>query len=135
MKTPTWNEVEDFCRKDGWELVRSTGHTFYPKVLPDGTVLETHTSFSGDKTMSPGRFAAILRTQLKVSPEAFWETLRSGQPARRPSEPIPQAPPRPPAWVVDALKRQFRMSEEQIAAMSPEEAERYVLERWSEPRS
>jgi predicted RNA binding protein YcfA (HicA-like mRNA interferase family) len=97
VKTPTWNEVEEFCRKDGWELVRSTGHSFYRKVLPDGTVLETHTSFSGDKTMSPGRFAAILRTQLKVSPEAFWETLRSGQPVRRPSESIPVAGRRPSA--------------------------------------
>ena len=85
--------------------------------------------------MSAGRFAAILRTQLKVSPEAFWETLRTGQPASRPGAPIPQPPPRLAAWVVNTLKRQFGLNEEQIAAMSPEEAERYVLERWSEPRS
>ena len=81
MKTPTWREIEEFCRKDGWELTRSTDHVFFRKILSDGSVLETHRSFADDKSMSPGRFIAILRVQLKVSPDDFWETLRTGRPA------------------------------------------------------
>ena len=135
MRTPTWREVEEFCRIDGWELVRSTGHTFYRKVLADGTVLETHASFAGGKTMSPGRFAFLLRTQLKVSQEDFWETLRAGRPAPRPNAPRPAAPAAAPAWVVNALKRRFGKSDDEIAAMGAQEAERYVLDRWSEPRT
>ncbi|MBI2941979.1 MAG: hypothetical protein HYY04_16235 [Chloroflexi bacterium] len=84
--------------------------------------------------MSPGRFAAILRDQLKVSQGDFWETIRSGRPAPRPSVPLPAAPPAHPAWVIRALKHQFGMSENDIARLSVEEARRYVAERWSSPK-
>jgi hypothetical protein len=133
MRTPTWREVEEFCRIDGWRPLRSTNHTFHQKVLPDGTVLETHASFSGDKTMSPGRFALILRTQLKVSQDDFWEALRTGRPVKRPSAPLPAAPPAVTPWVANALKRQFGKTDEEIAAMDPAEAERFVRDRWSSP--
>ena len=36
MRTPTWREIEEFCREDGWEFVRSTGHAFFRKTLADG---------------------------------------------------------------------------------------------------
>jgi hypothetical protein len=36
-------------------------------------------------------------------------------------------------WVVRALTYQFGWSDEEIAALSPEEAERFVRERWSQP--
>jgi len=51
MRTPTWSQVEAFCRKDGWEEIRETDHVFYRRVLENGTVLETHRSFSTKKTM------------------------------------------------------------------------------------
>ena len=131
MRTATWQEIEEFCRKDGWLLIRSTGHSFYRKVLPDGTVLETHVSFAGQKTMSAGRFALVLRTQLKVSQEDFWGVLRTGRPAARPSVPLPPALSGMPAWVAGALKYQFGWSDEEIAAMDPAAAEAYALEQWS----
>jgi len=74
MRTPTWGQVEEFCQADGWDQLRETDHVFFRKVLDDGTVLETHRSFSARKGMSADRFALILRTQLKVSAADFWQT-------------------------------------------------------------
>ena len=75
MRTPTWAQIERFCRIDGWREIRRSDHVFYEKVLPDGIVLRTHRSFSSRKTMSPGRFKAILRYQLRVTEEQFWLAL------------------------------------------------------------
>ena len=77
MRTPTWGQVERFCRIDGWREVRRTGHVHFEKALSDGTVLRTHRSFSSRQTMSPGRFRAILRHQLRVSEEQFWQALET----------------------------------------------------------
>ncbi len=74
MRTPTWGRVEHFCKIDGWRGSQ--------KVLADGTVLQTHRSLSKRKTMSPGRFKAILRYQLKIDEEDFWRTLDTGKPVR-----------------------------------------------------
>ena len=83
MKTPTWAQIERFCAIDGWSEVRRTGHVHFEKVLSDGRVLRTHRSFSSRKTMSPGRFAAILRHQLRVSEAQFWRTLETREPVDR----------------------------------------------------
>ena len=83
MRTPTWAQIERFCRIDDWREVRRTGHVHFEKVLPDGTVLRTHRSFSSRKTMSPGRFVAILRYQLHVSEEQFWRVLETRKPVDR----------------------------------------------------
>ena len=135
MRTPTWREVEEFCQKDGWELIRSSNHIFFRKVLVDGTVLDTHRSFADDKTMSPGRFAAILRTQLMVSQEDFWETLRTGRPVTRPKpqSPIPSRPI--PTWIARVLVDDLGLSVTQIADLGEEEARRIVEEFWSHRRN
>lgn len=77
MRTPTWAEIERFCRIDGWHEVRRSGHVFYEKVLSGGTVLRTHRSFASRKTMSPGRFKAILRYQLDITEDQFWQVLET----------------------------------------------------------
>jgi hypothetical protein len=79
VRTPTWAQVEKFCRLDGWSEVRRTDHAHFEKVLADGAVLRTHRSFASRKTMSPGRFKAILRYQLRVTEEQFWQTLDTGK--------------------------------------------------------
>ena len=83
MRTPTWAQVERFCRIDGWTETRRSGHVFFEKVLRDGTVLRTHGSLASRKRMSPGRFQAILRHQLRVSAEQFWRTLETRKPVDR----------------------------------------------------
>ena len=130
MKTPTWAEVEEFLEADRREEIRDTGHRFYRKTLADGRVLETHRSFSSAKTMSPGRFALILRTQLECSADAFWEAIRSKRPVPRPS-PLPEAPTQHPLWAVRLLRDQLHMSEAEIAAMSIDEVIRRAQEHWT----
>jgi ribosomal protein S30 len=75
VRTPTWGEIERYCRLDGWHERRRSGHVFFEKVLEDGTVLQTHRSLAKGKTMSPGRFKAILRYQLRVDEARFWAVL------------------------------------------------------------
>jgi hypothetical protein len=130
VKTPTWGEIERFCRIDGWREVRRTGHVFFEKVLPDGTVLRTHRSFASKKTMSPGRFSAILRGQLEVSVDDFWSALETGKPVDRPSAP-PEAGPTLPAYPARVLERELHLSQEEMAKLSEEEARRLVEEYWS----
>ena len=83
MRTPTWAQVERLCRIDGWREIRRTGHVHFEKLLADGTLLRTHRSHASRKTMSPGRFKAILRHQLRVSEDEFWRVLDTGEPAER----------------------------------------------------
>ena len=83
MRTPTWAQVERFSRIDGWREVRRSRHVHFEKVLADGTVLRTHPSFSSRKTMSPGRFKAVLRYQLRVTEEQFWRALDTRKPVDR----------------------------------------------------
>lgn len=132
MRTPTWDEVEAFLRFDRWEGVRETDHAFFRKTLSDGRVLQTHRSFSSQKTMSEGRFSAILRTQLECSADDFWETIRSGRPVQRPSAP-PLPEPQYPVWAVRVLQNQQHMTDEEIRALSLEEAVRLAQELWSRP--
>ena len=73
MRTPSWDTLREFLKHDGWREDRTTGHDFFEKTLPDGEILRTHASRSGAKTMSPGRFKAILADQLKLSEAEFWE--------------------------------------------------------------
>jgi len=133
VRTPTWGEVERFCRIDGWREVRRTDHVFFEKVLADGIVLRTHRSFASDKTMSPGRFKAILRTQLQVSEDDFWRALETGEPVARPSVP-PEAEAALPAYRVRVLKDELHLSEDEIGELTPADAERLVHEHWSRPK-
>lgn len=132
-RTPRWDEVERFCQIDGWEPDGSTDHSFWSKTLPSGERLETHASFSGSKTMSQGRFAAILRDQLRVSRRELWEALRTEKPVSRPSTDPPEEPRSLPGWVAYGLLAQgVRLDE--IEALTPEEAERLLRELWAKPR-
>ena len=83
MRTPTWGQVERFCRIDGRSELRRSGHVFFEKVLADGTLLQTHRSHASRKTMSPGRFRAILRYQLRVSEDELWGALSTRKPVDR----------------------------------------------------
>lgn len=129
-RTPSWDEIEQFCKIDGWTFVRSTGHEFWQKVLPSGGVLRTHTSFAGDKTMSPGRFGAILRKQLEVSKADFWHALQTGEPVVRPSEDATDELPSHEDYVVFHLKN-FGVSDSELAEMAPEEALALLHEKWA----
>lgn len=128
-RAPTWRELERFCEADGWTEIRTTGHRFFRKTLATGEVLETHSSLAGGGTMSQGRFAAILRVQLRVTREQFWQTLCSGRPVERPA-PLEPEQPTIPLYVAHGLG-QLGLSEAEIGRLTPAEALRLLHERWS----
>lgn len=136
---PTWGDVEDFLRADRWRRLekgeRGGGrnrHVFYEKTFEDGRVLQTHISHSRQKTLSSGRFSSVLRHQLEVSREQFWECIRTQRPVDRPAE-LEEGPVEHEAWVVAVLVGELHMTAEQISALSEDEAKRLVHEYWSRP--
>jgi hypothetical protein len=134
VRTPTWDEFREFLRHDNWDEDRATGHDFFEKTLSDGEILRTHASRSGSKTLSPGRFKAILSDQLRLSEAEFWEVLRTRRPARRPS-PAPEPPPRSlPLWLALSLEREVGLTREQIAELDEDEARGLLIQARSRPR-
>jgi len=134
VRTPTWDQILEFLKLDRWSRDRATGHDFFEKVLPNGEILQTHASRSGDKTISPGRFRAILADQLKVSETEFWVVLRTRKAATRPSR-QPEPPPTSlPLWLVQALERDAGLSPEQIADLDEPTARMLLDEARSGPR-
>jgi len=134
VKTPSWDEIREFLRLDRWREDRVTGHDFFEKTLPDGELLRTHASRSGGKSMSPGRFKAILSDQLQISAVEFWEVLRTGEPAPRPSPGPEPPPPSLPLWLARALERECGLTLEEVAEVDEDDARRMLEERRSRPR-
>jgi hypothetical protein len=133
VKTPSWDEILDFLKVDRWSEDRSTGHDFFEKALPDGEILRTHASRSGSKTISPGRFKAILSDQLRVSAAEFWNALRTRRPVTRPS-PAPEPPPASlPLWIAQALEREVGLSREQIEEIDVGRARALIDDARSRP--
>jgi hypothetical protein len=84
VKTPTPGDLLKFLRADGgWDPTRDTKHGHYEKTLENGTVLSTHVSFGKKKTVSPNTFKLILATQLAVTENEFWDTIRIGKSHRK----------------------------------------------------
>lgn len=134
MRTPSWDEIVEFLKLDRWTEDRTTGHDFFEKTLPNGEILQTHASRSGNRTISAGRFKAILSDQLRVSEGEFWEVLRTRRPATRPS-PVPEPPPASlPLWLALALEREVRLSRGQIADLDETDAQTLLQEARSKPR-
>lgn len=135
---PTWGDIADFLAADGWREIKSgerggtrRRHVFYEKLLDDGRVLQTHLSHSASKTMSPGRFSTILREDLEVSKEEFWNCVWTGKPVERPVPVDEPALVEHDAWVVAVLVGDLHMSAEQIASLSREEARARVHKHWA----
>jgi hypothetical protein len=106
LRTPTWTEIREFLKYDGWvpDKQRSTDHDYFEKELPDDFLI-MDVSRAGSKSMSPGRFKTILADQLRINEAQFWEVLRMKRPAERPTtEPEPQ-PVSLPLWLARELER------------------------------
>jgi hypothetical protein len=129
--TPTWADIDTFCTADGWTQRGTTDHYRWEKVLSNGDVLKTHSSLSSNKVIKPNRFGVILREQLQVSRQQFWEAINSGTPVDRPVE-LDEQPPQYAPWVISGLKK-YGYSEEDVRNMTPDDAEALLWEKRSEP--
>lgn len=128
---PTWGHIDDFCKADGWTKSGTTDHVHWEKVLPGGPMLKTHRSLASNKVIKPGLFGVILREQLQVSQEQFWEAINTGTPVGRPVE-LDDAPTEYPGWVINGLKT-YGYREEDVRQMTADDAEALLWEKRSEP--
>lgn len=131
MRPASFGEIGRFCRIDGWQLSRMGPHEIWTRALPDGTLARTQISHDAAKTPSPGRFRAILRDQLRVSEDAFWRCLSSGEPVPRPARVDPQRGTALPAHLVRVLAQELHLTADEIAVLTLSEAEALVHRHWS----
>lgn len=68
---PSWRDLENFLRHDGWVMARQSGRDkIFEKTLSNGEVLRTAVS-KGTNEIGKGLFNRILKQQLRVDREYF----------------------------------------------------------------
>lgn len=113
---------------------RNTHHDTYELSLPSGDVLRTRVSRPVNKqTYGPKMWAHILRDQLEVTEQAFWDCADRGiVPARGG---VPTSEPRGiPTEVLHQLKHRVGLPESEIAALSRSAAIERLNEFWATGR-
>lgn len=124
---------ETFCANEGWiERKRANGkrgshHVSYEFALPDGRILYTRISHPVDRTdYGPSIFQHILRDQLQVGAEEFWDCVHNqvlpnrGQPQQF-DEAIPLG-------VIRILTWEAHIPESEVRTMTKAEAVARVAE-------
>ena len=134
MKTPTPGDLLDFLRADGgWERTRGTKHGHYEKTFENGTVLSTHVSFGKKKTVSPSTFKLILATQLGVTEDEFWDTIRLRK-SQRKAVVLAEANKDPLTLALRReLMRRLRYTDKQMVGMTGSQAKN-LLKKFHERR-
>ena len=133
--TPTRVDHEKFCQAEGWTTVRNargkktSHHVTYELALPDGRILRTRVSHPMDRTdYGPSIWSHILREQLMVTEDEFWDCVSNGVP---PSRGAPQIPSNSlPADLVYQLVVKFRIPESEVAEMDKERAVNLLQHLW-----
>jgi hypothetical protein len=124
-----------FCEIEGWREVRSgsgsrSHHETFELALSDGRILRTRISHPpGRQTYGASMWAHILRDQLDVTPEEFWTCVGEGiPPLRSAAQPERMSIP---ANLVHLLIHSVGLSEDEVRAMSKEEAVQRATDFWS----
>ena len=140
---PTFGDLEAYLKRAaGWVpepnlahgRVRRGDHARYSKELPDGTRFRTKVSGHPREEIGDSLFAHILRDQLRVSEDEFWDLVRGRGEAQPIAEAQPPARPGVPGWLVDRLLESVGLDEETVLNMSPEQAQAAWEEYRSRPR-
>ncbi len=127
MKPPRYQDVRAFCRIDGWTRAadqpgrRVSKHETWTRPMPGGPPLRTAIS-KGRGQYGPQMFARMLKHQLRVTEEQFWQAVRSGVPPERPPvKPArPTGHPLPLALAQQLLARGY--TEAQLRGLTAKEA-------------
>ncbi len=110
---------------------RPGDHWRYRKDLPDGTSLRTKVSHSLRDEIGIDLFKHILRDQLRVTEDRFWDVVRGG--ATEVTEAPPPQAATIPGWLVQRLILTVGLREDEVRAMTVDEArsawEAYEAER------
>lgn len=139
-RTPTRDDHDKFCRVEGWVVVHgATGrpvrhHVTYEFTTRSGSLLRTRISRPVDASeYGPALWGHILRDQLKVGALEFWACVDSGVLPDRGGGATPDLTAALPASLVASLIRQVGLSEEQVRAMTKDQAIARMQEFWSSP--
>jgi hypothetical protein len=133
---PTRADHERFCVIGGWVKVRNargktgTHHVTYELTLPDGRILRTRISHPPDRTTyGVSMWGHILRDQLDVSEDDFWECLETGVAPTRGD--VVEKREGLPADLVYQLVVRFRIPEQEVKAMTKAEAVARLHKCWA----
>jgi hypothetical protein len=128
---------ESFCRIEKWHRVRNargktgTHHITYELTLHDGRILRTRISHPADRSnYGQTMWRHILRDQLQVEERAFWICVQKGV---KPDRGLPKSSPDAlPVDLVHLLISRVGLSENEVAAMSKEEAILRLQQHWTD---
>ena len=123
-----WTEEPNFARGSR----RIGDHRRYFRDLPDGTRLRTKVSHDEHAEIGEDLFHRILRDQLRVTGERFWEVVR-GRSGPETDVAEPSAEPIA-GWLVTRLLFTVGLSEAEVAQMTAEEAHAAWLDYQTRPR-
>ena len=132
---PTRADHDWFCTVEGWRPVRDivsrtgTRRVLYELALPNGRRLRTSVSHPVDQNEYPPRlWEHILEDELEVSHEEFWACVKDGN---LPSRGTPASEGESlPAQLVSLLIHTVGISEDEVAAMTKEQAIERLNEFW-----
>lgn len=125
---PTFRDLRTYLEREGWQEVanlargrrRIGDHRRYRKVLPDGSILRTKVSHALDDEIGSDLLGHIIGDQLRTTMEHFRDVLAGRSTAPTPG---PDATIEPiPGWLVMRLIHTAGLSEDEVRAMSVNEA-------------
>ncbi|RXR21560.1 cytotoxic translational repressor of toxin-antitoxin stability system [Oerskovia turbata] len=139
VKPVTRAAHQSFCDTEGWSLVQDargrdvSHHVTYELGHPDGRTLRTRISRPVRPVpYGPDLASFILRAQLEVTPGEFWACADDGVIPVRVAV-VPEVDT-VPLGLLRVLRDEMHLSEDELMALSKEEAIRLVNEHWSNPR-
>lgn len=89
MRQPSWDDIRRFCTVEGWESTHESrgsmrrDHDRYRLRLPDGRILRTRASHGRGSIGDRALIVRILRHQLEVTEQEFWDAVDHGRPPDR----------------------------------------------------
>lgn len=136
---PDRERHDDFCVIEKWELVHgSTGkpvqhHRTYELVIPSGEILRTRISKPVDRTTySASMWSAILRDQLKVTNDEFWDCVQNNLLPNRGGEVAESNPKALPLHLLSELIDRVGMKAEDAIELSLEQALERLNKYWTD---
>ncbi|MFJ3927955.1 cytotoxic translational repressor of toxin-antitoxin stability system [Streptomyces sp. NPDC090022] len=134
---PDRERHDRFCVVEGWERVRDargrtgTHHVTYELNLHDGRILRTRISHPVDRTVyGAAMWSHILRDQLVVTENEFWDCVIDGRLPDRGALPVPKESL--PADLVYLLIHRVGLSEGAVSELTKEAAVARLQQYWTD---
>lgn len=131
---------KQFCDIEGWETILNARgkpvvhHITFELALSDGRILRTRISRpANNERYGASLWAAIVRDQLDVTEDSFWACVDGRVLPPRPGSGATLASTGLPASLVHQLKATLGLSDDEVAALSKDDAVALMTAFWSQP--